>query len=420
MYKIIITFLLLGQAMWAYAKPPSYEKRKKVGIQRLNALIGQNYQNQLRGMVHKNWYIFSDKEPIEEVGMKFFFKDNQLIQKLNEQIRRHNQATGHRFYVKLNGFEMVHVVNILEKMGILKDSLQADSLDKVKRFKAASQEVYASVGKAYKDFYKKINQLTEEELAQYRAYESTLTGDIFNASKLGTYGALLSVTGLYYYWEAEKDAGLRVEYEKSIALGLGFLGKSTSELLTIQQDSTQTQHNNRHSKAVYALDAQVMLKSLKEPLKDKELVSFDKSKFFFSVNPDEALRNYVSISLAFLKANEVTHSAKDEVGYNVIYLINVWDKIARGKIATPELEQVALIANHYLDQLKVATRVVLYEGDPKKFDYASLSSHEGVAFIGAREEADTKDFINAIEQLGGRQCHLCQYFTRKRRRWGKF
>lgn len=74
MYKIIITFLLLGQAMWAYAKPPNYEKRKKAGVQRLNELIGQNYQNQLQGMVHKNWYIFSDKEPIEEVGMKFFFQ----------------------------------------------------------------------------------------------------------------------------------------------------------------------------------------------------------------------------------------------------------------------------------------------------------------------------------------------------------
>lgn len=44
---------------------------------------------------------------------------------------------------------------------------------------------------------------------------------------------------------------------------------------------------------------------------------------------------------------------------------------------------------------------MLYEGDPKKFDYSSLTQHEGVAFIGARKESDTPDFVQAIKNLGG-------------------
>lgn len=398
-FKIALFLVCIcGSLANAFPKD-KYEQRKKEGIRQLKTLIAKNKANQLKGLIHKNWYIFSDKLPIEEVGYKFFFKDNQIIQKLNEKIRAYNDKHGFSFYVKLNGFEMVHVEKILKKLGLPDIDTTGTATDSLANTSEPVGKVYASVQEAYKNYYKNFNRITAEELAKTKKYESNLTSDIFNAVKLGTYGALLSVTGLYYYSESEneQERGLSVEYEKSIALGLGFLGDTSEQILKVEQDTSRHNRDSVHYNRTYTLDHKILAENLENPL----LGNLTQAKFMFSVDPDQALTHYITICMAFLKESEVKHVAQNEQGYNVIYLINVWDKIPRGKIATKELENIVIRANNYLDQLRVNTRVVLYEGDPKKFDYASLTQHEGVAFIGARKKSDTKDFVQAIENLGG-------------------
>jgi len=424
-YIGLVCFLVAHQGL---AKPPKYHQRKKEGIQQLNQLIRQNTRNIKNGLAHKNWYIFSDLDSIQQLGIKFYFKDNQLIQRLNDKIKKYNQETDNQFYIKLTGLEMIHVIDVLEKMGLpnaisgvpdenepskktpktsqSNDSLNIDSLvASLKRFRIPETETYEKVLAQYQNFYKNVNAATQQAIEQAQQFESSLTRDIYNESKLGEYGGILSITALYYYWHGEdgkKKPELRVEYYKSLALGRGFIGKVDDLRAEQKKDTTIDVYNTKAENLVEAIRVKSMMLSLTTPIQEGKIAQIDESKFMFSRNPDQALQNYADLCMNFMKEKAIDYFAKKGKGYNVVYLMNVWDPSKGGKIPLTEMIKITKQTNQILKKLRVTTRAALY--DPslvggKSFDFNQLTDKESVVFIGGTNKKDASDLINAIKAL---------------------
>lgn len=389
---IILSLFLLSAQAFGKNNNDKYKQRKKEGVRQLDSLILHNRLNTQLNIPHKNWYIFSDKDPIEEIGYKFFFKNPNLLKELNKKIRKFNQENDFELYVKLNGFELIHIDSV---MNIIINQVRPKGDTSIVRIDAG--KVNEQVKQKYQKYYAQQSQITQSELEKTRKYETDLTYDIYNSSKLGRYGIILSVTGLYYYHnfeEKDKQGEMRVQYDKSIAFGTGFLENLTdSTLIEVLHD------NVTELRSPVAIELERMKYVLEDNNTQNKLD--DSYQYLFTKNPDKALSYYINLCMKFMKTHEIKRKGKKGKGYNVIYLLNITGNLlGHNKRQTKnKLIKITKRANEYFKELRVTTRVALYEGKAKDFKFEKLSKAESVVFFGGRDASDAEDMAKAIDKL---------------------
>ena len=383
-----ICLILGAYQTWATPKDENYKRRKKMAVRQLDSLITVNQANNIQGLAHKNWYIFSDTEPITEVGIRFFFKDRNILKTLNEQIRKFNKENEVEFYVKLSGLRALEYESLLIQLGF-DDEKKRKYLDSLK-----AQEINfaQAAAETLDDYYQLINKQIEKNLKKARSEEVILMKDIYTSSKLGKYGAILGVTKFYFYHYSTGTNNkvakkLYVQFAKSFAFGRGF-SESFMEFL---KDDT---YNDEYAQKIENLGLMINKMALDYQQKGQGKLG----EIGFSNDPDQALKNYVRLLSAYLVKQKNIHV---NGGYNVVYLVNVTGNF-KGMNATQtqeELRKITIEANKYFQILKVKTRCALYAGKPEDFRFDLLGVREGVVFIGGKNENDASDMITAIEAL---------------------
>ncbi len=387
--KLLITICFLVVAYQGQATPKNehYQRRKKRAVQQLDSLILVNQANKAKGLVHQNWYIFSDTDPITEVGLRFFFKDRRILEVLNAKIRKFNQENGFEFYVKLSGLRALEYDKIKEIFGLgLFNKIFGEE-------KPSDTPLARMIAQGLNDYYQKINKATEIQLKKAQKEELELSSDVYSTSKLGKYGAILSVTKYYFYHFLKDKAGnitnkqkLYAKFAKSLAIGSGF-NEAFMEFL--EEDEYYDAYRQKVKNLAFSMNKIAL---------EYQQGNRKTGNFLFALGVDEALKNHVEVVTVFLKnAKQVNTKG----GYNVVYLVNVTGNFKGLSAAQTqeELRKITIQANQYFQTLKVKTRCALYSGKPEDFRFDLLGLREGVVFIGGHSANDASDMIDAIAGL---------------------